>query len=726
MTVLDEPATASPLADVWHAQRRWEEAGLAARLAVLQEAGRRLAERRSELDAWLRADGLSQRLAAYYGDWIVHQGDATLLQRYAWHHTRHEDVGGGGELLFLRPDGVVLLVVPGNSPTINTAPLFSLLLPGNAVLARAPQNDGGMRFIAHDIVGATLADHGFDARLVGVVTGRTRPFLDRFLPAPEARTVVFFGNSTAGHSVAERALALGKKAVLELEGSDHMLIWRDADVDAAAASALRAFDFSTQPCPIPKHLLVHGSAADAVLERFLQLVPFVSRTVPADPVDGMLVPVGRPDAFEIALAEVRDLGHIRCGGYRMDEHGERRDDGRFVAPTVVELDASTVLSRPLRCFDEEITFPLIPLVRCATDDELALQQMTSIASSSAFGLRASVWTREPERIAAFTRALGGTGLLLFNDDHAQCPVFVSPWGGPGRSGGASGEHHLFWQKTSRLQAIGARQLDRGGLDAVLGALGVVGDARRPGAVHAPELAAGVRLSIADSVATLMLDRPDRHNAVDGEMVRALARALDEVEADDQVGAVLVMGSGRSFCSGADLAMLSQLDASGARRFMLDATWVFRRLQRLPIPVLAAVHGYCLGGGLELALHCDEIVVDDTAVFGLPEVGAGFVTTAGSVQRLSDALGSFAARRLLLGADRLDAAGAVAQGLASAIAPGELLAEAATARARQLAALPRHSVAAMKGLLLRGTQGRDDASWVSELAAFDGLIRRQRP
>ncbi len=99
-------------------------------------------------------------------------------------------------------------------------------------------------------------------------------------------------------------------------------------------------------------------------------------------------------------------------------------------------------------------------------------------------------------------------------------------------------------------------------------------------------------------------------------------------------------------------MLQSLDASGARPFMTETTWSFRKLERLDVPVLAEVHGFCLGGGFELALHCDEILAADEAVFAFPETHAGYVTTAGSVARLVAAVGSVRARHLLLSGARI--------------------------------------------------------------------------
>ncbi|MEO0604832.1 MAG: aldehyde dehydrogenase family protein, partial [Myxococcota bacterium] len=441
------------------AGQAWANAGLEARLAVLREAGQALADQRDRLDAGLRGDGLSDKLAAYYGDWIVRCGDPDLLERYARDHARWVATGTGGELMVRRPDGLVLLVVPGNSPTLNAATLFTILLPGNAVITRAPKVDAGLRFIVDDVLGGALENHGFSRDLVPVVTSRSRPFLDRFMPLPEVRNVVFFGNSRAGRSVADRAHELGKKVVLELEGSDHMIVWKDADVVEAVKSAVHGFDFSTTPCPIPKHFLVHDAIYDQFLAALQAQVPTCATTIEADPVDGNLIPLGNPDLYDQTLQELSSLGTVVTGGYRMQADGTRDDAGPYAAPTLVAVEAAEVEGRELYAFDEEISFPLIPVVRFRGEDAGIEAAMSRMVSESPFGLRASVWAEDPARIAGFTKAIGHVGLLLFNDEHSQIPAYAAPWGGPRRSGGPTGENHLFWLKTSHLQAIGCQRLD---------------------------------------------------------------------------------------------------------------------------------------------------------------------------------------------------------------------------------------------------------------------------
>lgn len=475
----DTPSLVAIAEAVRRAQGPWAAAGFERRLAVLQDAGRRLGGARDALHAALRADGLSVAMAQFYGEWILHAGDPRLLERYARSLVRwvprpdrsDRPAAGGGELLLRRPDGVVLLVPPGNSPTINGSSVFSILLPGNGVVLRAPEQDRGLRLLVETVLQPALDEAGFAPELVQVVTGKSRAVLEGLVPSPDVNTVVFFGNSVAAQAVAALAQQHRKKLVLELDGGDHLVVWHDANVTAAVESASHAWDASTQPCIVPKHLLVHAAVFDRFLAEFLARLPEHSRTVEADPIRGVLVPAGRGEEFDIALAELREVGEVRCGGYRMDLHGTPAPDGRYLAPTVVTLSAEVVLEKPLRCFTHEIFFPLIPVVRCAGSDDRIAEQMLHIIAESPFGLRASVWAQDPAVLARFAQAVDSVGLVIFNDDHARSPDFASPWGGPKRSGGPYGESHLFWEKTSRLQALSLGTLASPEIEAIFEALG---------------------------------------------------------------------------------------------------------------------------------------------------------------------------------------------------------------------------------------------------------------
>ncbi|MFT5680367.1 MAG: enoyl-CoA hydratase/carnithine racemase [Myxococcota bacterium] len=715
MSITEEPCSPSPfdLADrAIKARVAWGSATIAKRVATLSEIGRTLARRRPELDAGLAVDGLTAFMARPYGDWIVSQADPERMTRYGAELVREEVGALGPEFLVRRPDGLVLLVPPGSSPTINCSCLFSILLPGNAVILRAPRNDQGMRFIAEDVVGGVLEAEGFSRDLVQVITSATRPFLDHYTPLDQVRTVVFFGNARVGQAVAERCLAAGKKVVLELEGSDNLIVWKDAPIDRAVDSALRGFDFSSQPCAVPKHLLVHGAVYDEFVRALMARLPERSRTIQHDREAGVLAPVARREDYFACLEEAQESGAVLCGGHAMDAAGVRSETGPYLEPTLAVFDSDVVVSKSLKLFTEEISFPLIPIVRF-DDDRAALDQMLQVVSDSPFGLRASVWSEDPEVLTRCVREIGETGLLVLNGAHCHVPSYASPWGGPGKSGGTHGESHLFWEKTSHLQAIALGSTDPAVRRAVLKGLGIA----------AP--VSPVSLVIDKHVAWLTLNRPERHNAVNGAMKEALLKAARRLQRDiDSLRCVVIQGEGQSFCSGADLSELGEMTPDGARRFMMDATWAFRAIEQLPVPVIAAVKGYCLGGGLELMLHCDEVVAAERSSFGFPEANLGLITTAGAVSRLVGCLGVMRARELVLTGRRIDAMEAVRMGLVNQVVPTSELESAVQQRVDRHLKQPREGLAALKSLIAMG-QRRSSEAWISEVEAFDKLLRDQK-
>lgn len=228
--------------------------------------------------------------------------------------------------------------------------------------------------------------------------------------------------------------------------------------------------------------------------------------------------------------------------------------------------------------------------------------------------------------------------------------------------------------------------------------------------------------ITAGVARIELRRPDRHNAIDLALKAALEEAVDAVAGRlDEVRCVVVAGAGRSLSSGADLTMLRGMDMAAARRFMLDAAWVFRKLERLPVPIVVEAKGYCLGGGFELLLHGDIAVAAEDAVLGFPEVPLGLVTTTGAVSRLASAIGAPRATDLLLTGRRLSGAEAHAMGLVARIAARDELAASVDDLATKLAAQPREALAAMKGILRRQVNAGSAASWMDEAESFEALL-----
>ncbi|GAA3929176.1 enoyl-CoA hydratase/isomerase family protein [Microbacterium soli] len=181
--------------------------------------------------------------------------------------------------------------------------------------------------------------------------------------------------------------------------------------------------------------------------------------------------------------------------------------------------------------------------------------------------------------------------------------------------------------------------------------------------------------------TATLNRPAKRNAIDQDMIDALHALCAELEAEPRT--LIITGGGTVFASGADIAQLRDRDAGDARK-AINAT-AFIRINELPMPVIAAVSGYALGGGAELAYAADLRIASPTLKIGNPETGLGIMAAAGATWRLPEIVGSARASELLLTGRILDADEALAWGLVSSIHPADELLVAAHAMADRIAA-----------------------------------------
>lgn len=213
---------------------------------------------------------------------------------------------------------------------------------------------------------------------------------------------------------------------------------------------------------------------------------------------------------------------------------------------------------------------------------------------------------------------------------------------------------------------------------------------------AGDAAEHVHLARRDGVATVTLDRPRALNALDAATLRALARAVREIRRDAGVRAVVLTGAGeKAFSAGADIRAMEAMSAAEGRAYSQLGHDVLGRLEALPVPVVAALNGVALGGGLELALACDLIVAAAHARLGLPEITLGLVPGFGGSQRLVRRIGLGRARELIYLGRQVTAEEALALGLVERVVPGPALAEDGARLAAELAAQAPIALAAAK-------------------------------
>lgn len=207
-------------------------------------------------------------------------------------------------------------------------------------------------------------------------------------------------------------------------------------------------------------------------------------------------------------------------------------------------------------------------------------------------------------------------------------------------------------------------------------------------------------SVDGGVATLLLNRPDKRNALSGELIDALMDGLAKAETDASVRVVLIRGAGKDFCSGADIGELERSEEMGHEESVREANrlgGLFVRMRRHARPIVAAVHGRALAGGAGLATACDLVLAAEDAELGYPEIHLGFVPAMVMTilrRKVPEAL----AFELITRGDRISAARAAEIGLVNRVFPAEGFDEAVHEYVTELASRPPSSVALSKGLL----------------------------
>lgn len=185
------------------------------------------------------------------------------------------------------------------------------------------------------------------------------------------------------------------------------------------------------------------------------------------------------------------------------------------------------------------------------------------------------------------------------------------------------------------------------------------------------------------VGIVRLNRPHALNALNALLLQELMDALEHFDTDAEVGAMVVTGNERAFAAGADIKEMA--DASAIEMFQRDMVSQFDRIRHLRKPVVAAVSGWCLGGGCELAMSCDLIIASETARFGQPEITIGVIPGAGGTQRLTRAVGKALAMEMILNNRTLTAEEALQHGLVNHVVPTEEVLPAAVKLAAEIAA-----------------------------------------
>ena len=209
----------------------------------------------------------------------------------------------------------------------------------------------------------------------------------------------------------------------------------------------------------------------------------------------------------------------------------------------------------------------------------------------------------------------------------------------------------------------------------------------------------------ENIGLLTINRPEKLNAISNELISELKKLLDEIENDEELRVLIITGAGdKAFVAGADIKELVDRDARLGRRVSQERQGIFSRIENLPVPVIAAVNGYALGGGLELALACSIRICSEKAQFGAPEVKLGIIPGDGGTQRLPRLVGLGRAMEMILTGDFIDAQEAYRIGLVNKVLPQEELMDKAMELAKKIASRPPLAVRFAKEAVNRSQEG----------------------
>lgn len=221
----------------------------------------------------------------------------------------------------------------------------------------------------------------------------------------------------------------------------------------------------------------------------------------------------------------------------------------------------------------------------------------------------------------------------------------------------------------------------------------------------------------DGVAVVTISRPEALNALNSIVIAELEQVVTELERNRDIRAMILTGEGRSFVAGADIGEQYPLDLDGGRRWGQRGSALMRRIEKLEFPTIAAVNGFALGGGCELALSCDLILASEKAKFGQPEVGLGITPGFSGTQRLPRRIGIAKAKELIFSGRMIKADEAKEIGLANAVYPPETLMDAAMEMARSFAKNAPIAVKYAKACIDRGMQMDIDGGIACENELF---------
>jgi len=227
--------------------------------------------------------------------------------------------------------------------------------------------------------------------------------------------------------------------------------------------------------------------------------------------------------------------------------------------------------------------------------------------------------------------------------------------------------------------------------------------------------------VEENIALVTFNRPEALNALSPDLMMEFGDILDKIAADESIAVAVLTGAGKAFVSGADIQAMSEFTPLQINNYLSTGHEILFKIESLPQPVIAAVNGFCLGGGNEIAMACDFVYASEKARFGQPEIKLGIIPGFGGTQRLPRLVGKSLAKELCLTGEFIKSETAQAIGLANKIFPPDKLMEETMKTAKLIASHGRASVRAVKQVIDRGAQIELRSACALEVGAFTAVF-----
>ncbi|MFI5778084.1 aldehyde dehydrogenase family protein [Nocardia sp. NPDC051570] len=456
VAVADETTAARALTAAAQAAAVWRAEPVADRIEFLTRARELLLDKADDVIRMLTLEGHPLELARWEFRGFLEMCEQSTRE-FVRGQLCAEYRTADGRLRMIRrcADGVVCVNPPANAPMASALLAATAVVSGNAVVVRAPRAAPlGVTYAVREIVAPALAAVGAPRGTVNTLCGDPQSLLRMWLDSPLVDDIMYFGGVESGLDLERRCVAAGKKPILELAGNDVVLIWRDADLAAAARAVTESFFGSGQLCMIPNQVVVHPAVADELLARVATLAEELRPGYP-DGEGVVLSPVLHHDRFHAALADALARGAtVVTGGANMHFDGSVDGAGFFLRPTVVRVDGLSA-ARDLIAVREETFFPLIPVIVPEGDDEddRLLGACLEFVDTNRYGLRNSLWSNDSRVIDRYVATVTNGGLLKVNESHIAFAAPLPSHGGTGVTGGVFGEANYPMLRASHLQGV---------------------------------------------------------------------------------------------------------------------------------------------------------------------------------------------------------------------------------------------------------------------------------